>query len=127
MHARLSRLGGKKEKKKKKDWVGWESGREAHGGGDIKNPPASAGDRRESGPIPGSGRSPGEGNGNPLQYSCPENFHGLRSPVGYSPWGRKESDMTERLHFPAPGSMPGSLPHGVSEENAGTGVGFLEP
>ena len=47
------------------------------------------------GSIPGLGRSPGEGNGNPLQYSCMENPHGQRSLVGYSPWGRKESDMTE--------------------------------
>ena len=45
--------------------------------------------------IPGSGRSPGERNGNPLQYSCLEKSHGQRSPVGYSPWGCKESDMTE--------------------------------
>ena len=37
-------------------------------------------------------------NGNPLQYSCGES-HGLRSLAGYSSWGRKESDMTERLHF----------------------------
>ena len=89
--------------------------------------------------IPGSGRSPGEGNGRPLQYSCLENsmdwgawratvhevtkiwtwlnethmekemqptpvlfpgkLHGLRSLVGYSPWGCKESDTTEQLHF----------------------------
>ena len=47
--------------------------------------------------IPGLGRSPGEGNGNPLQYSCLENPHGQRSLVGYSPWGPKESDMTEQL------------------------------
>ena len=40
--------------------------------------------------IPGSGRSPGERNGNPLQYSCLENPHGQRSLAGYSPWGRKE-------------------------------------
>ena len=40
---------------------------------------------------------PGEGNGNPFQYSYLENPHGQRSLVGYSPWGRKESDMTERL------------------------------
>ena len=46
------------------------------------------------GSIPGLGRSPGEGHGNPLQYSCLENPHGQRSLVGYSPWGRKESDMT---------------------------------
>ena len=39
----------------------------------VKNPPANAGDSRDTGSIPGSGRSPGEGNGNPLQYSCLEN------------------------------------------------------
>ena len=44
---------------------------------------------------PGLGRSPGEGNGNPLQYSVLEfsstgESHGRRSLVGYSPWGRKE-------------------------------------
>ena len=47
--------------------------------------------------FPGSGRSPGGGHGNQLQYSCLENPHEPRSLVGYSPWGRKESDMTERL------------------------------
>ena len=53
------------------------------------------------GSIPGSGRSPGEGNGNPsqLQYSCLKKSHGWRSLVGYSPWGHKDSDMTERLLF----------------------------
>ena len=39
----------------------------------VKNLPASAGDGRNVGSIPGSGRSPGIGNGNPLQYSCLEN------------------------------------------------------
>ena len=39
----------------------------------VKNPPASAGDTRDAGSIPGSGKSPGEGNGNPLYYSCLEN------------------------------------------------------
>ena len=63
----------------------------------IKNPPANAGDIRDTGPIPGSGRSPGGGNGNPLQCSCLENLHGQRSLVGYSPEGCKELDMTERL------------------------------
>ena len=38
----------------------------------VKNPPASAGDIGDTDSIPGSGRSPGEGNGNPLQYSCLE-------------------------------------------------------
>ena len=47
------------------------------------------------GSIPGLGRSPGEGHGNPLQYSCLENPHGQRSLVDYSPWGRKEVDTTE--------------------------------
>ena len=39
----------------------------------VNNPPANAGNTRDTGLIPGSGRSPGEGNGNPLQYSCLEN------------------------------------------------------
>ena len=39
----------------------------------VKNPPADAGDKRDMGSIPGSGRSPGGGHGNPLQHSCLEN------------------------------------------------------
>ena len=38
----------------------------------VKNPPANPGDSKDAGLIPGSGRYPGEGNGNPFQYSCPE-------------------------------------------------------
>ena len=63
-------------------------------GSGVKNPPASAGGM---GSIPGSGRSPGEGNGNPLQYSC------LESPMDRGAWRAtvhgltKESDMTERV------------------------------
>ena len=49
------------------------------------------------GSIPGLGRSPGGGHGNPLQYSCLESPHGQRSLAGYSPWSHKESDMTEWL------------------------------
>ena len=45
--------------------------------------------------IPGLGRSPGGGHGNPLQYSCLENPHGRKSLVVYSLWGHKESDMTK--------------------------------
>ena len=56
----------------------------------VKNPSANAGD---VGLIPGSGRSSEEGNGNPLQYYCPEN-PGQRKLEGYSPWGHKESDTT---------------------------------
>ena len=43
------------------------------GGSVVKSPSANAGDSGDSGLIPGSGRSSGEGHGNPLQYSCPEN------------------------------------------------------
>ena len=42
----------------------------------VKNPPANAGDIRDTGSNPGSGRSPGGGNGNTLQYSCLENLMG---------------------------------------------------
>ena len=66
------------------------------GGSEVKAYACNAGD---PGLIPGWGRSPGEGNGNPLQYSCLGNPMDLRSLVGYSPQGRKESDTTERLHF----------------------------
>ena len=54
------------------------------GGSDGKVSAYSAGD---SGSIPGLERSPGEENGNPLQYSCLEKSHGWRNLVGYSPWG----------------------------------------
>ena len=55
---------------------------------------ASASNEGDPGLIPGSGRSPGEGN-----VFLPRESHGQRSLVGYSPRGCKESDMTERLHF----------------------------
>ena len=51
----------------------------------------------DPGSIPGLERSSGEGNDNPLQFSCLENPYGQRNLAGYSPWGRKESDMTEWL------------------------------
>ena len=52
----------------------------------VKNLPANAGDM---GLIPGLGRSLGEGNGNPLQYSCLENLMDRGAWAGYSPWGQK--------------------------------------
>ena len=61
----------------------------------VKNPPASAGDARDAGSIPGLGRSPGGGHGNPLQYSC------LGNPMDRGAWWAtvhgvtNESDMTE--------------------------------
>ena len=63
----------------------------------VKYLPANAGGAGDSSSIPGSGRSPGGGHGNPLQYSCLENPHGQRSLDGYSPRGHKESDTTEQL------------------------------
>ena len=63
----------------------------------VKNPSPSAGDIRDAGLIPGSGRSFGGGNGNPLQYSC------LKNPMDRGTWWAtvqrvtKESDMTEQL------------------------------
>ena len=59
-----------------------------------KESACSAGDMSS---IPELGRSPGEGNGNPLQYLCLEKSHGQRSLVGCSPWGCKELGTTERL------------------------------
>ena len=62
----------------------------------VKNPPAKAGDIRDVGSIPGSGRSPGEGHINPLQYSCLEN------PIDREAWWAtvhrvSESDTTEAI------------------------------
>ena len=66
------------------------------GGSDRKASVYNVGDL---GSIPGSGRSAGEGNGNPLQYYCLENPMDKRSLADNSLWGRKESDTIERLHF----------------------------
>ena len=94
------------------------------GGSEVKASACNTGDR---GSILGSGRSLGEGNGNPLQYSCLENpmeggtwwtvflpgqSHAWRSLVGYSysPRSRKESDTTERLHFSLPTILAWKIP-----------------
>ena len=64
----------------------------------VKNLPANAGNTRDTGSIPGSGRFPGRGNGNPLQYSC------LKNPTDRGTWwaivhgAAKELDLTERLN-----------------------------
>ena len=60
---------------------------------EVKNPPASAGDTGDSGSILGLGRSPGAGNGKPLQYSCLENL------MNRGAWqaGCKELNETEQL------------------------------
>ena len=61
----------------------------------VKNLPANGGDTGNAGLIPGSSKSSGGRNDNPLQYSCLEKSHGQRSLEGYSLWGHKESDTTE--------------------------------
>ena len=70
----------------------------------------------ETGFIPGLGRSPREGNGNPLQYSCLENSMDQRAWWAIGPWGHKESYTTEQLtltwlwqgnHMPFPSSREG--------------------
>ena len=54
------------------------------GGRVVKNPSANERDAGDVGLIPGSGRSPAGGHGNPLQFFLPGESHGQRSPVGYS-------------------------------------------
>ena len=87
-------------------------------GSEVKASAFSAGD---PGLIPGSGRSPGEGNSNPLQYSCL--YSRLqRSLAGYSSQGRKESDTTEPLHFTSTGVKLGltrSIEMGCGENVSG--------
>ena len=64
----------------------------------VKNLPANVGDIRDSGFIPGSGRLPVGGRGNPLLYSCLGKLCGQRSLAGYGLYGHKESDTTKRLN-----------------------------
>ena len=64
----------------------------------VKNPPALVGELGDPGLISGSGRLPGAGSGNLLQYSCLENSMDREAWAGYSPRGRKESDTTEYTH-----------------------------
>ena len=63
----------------------------------IRNLPTSAGDRRDMGSVPESGRSPGEENGMRLQYSCLENSMD-RGPWWATVFGAAKSDVTECVH-----------------------------
>ena len=63
----------------------------------VKNTPANAGDIRDVGSIPGSGRSPWRRAWQPIPVFLPGESHGQRRLVSYSPWGGKESDTTEQL------------------------------
>ena len=60
----------------------------------VTNPPANAGDARDTGSVPGLGISNRGGHGNQLQYSCPKNPM-VRGAWCHTPQGRKELDMTE--------------------------------
>ena len=77
----------------------------------VKDLPASARDTGDVGSIPGSGKSPGGANSNPLQCSCLGNPIDGGAWQDDSPWGRKEPDTTWRLST-----------HTQSEENKGKGV-----
>ena len=59
----------------------------------VRNLPDNAGDIGDAGSIPGLGRSPGERNGNPLQCSCLEKFHGQRRLAGYTVHGVTKSQI----------------------------------
>ena len=74
---------------------------------DGKESACNAGDSRDTGQIPGWGRSPREENSKqPTPAFLPGEFHGPRSLVGYSPWDLKESDMIERLSLSLSLSLP---------------------
>ena len=64
----------------------------------VKNPPANAGDARDMDLIPGLGRYPGGGHGNPLQYSCLENSMDRETWQAIVHGVTKELDMTEHIH-----------------------------
>ena len=64
----------------------------------VKNPPTNAEDIRDAGSIPGSGRSPGGGHYNLLQYSCLESPMDRGAP-GYSPQGDTQLDTTKHTHI----------------------------
>ena len=78
-------------RKMKDTWNRFDLSSQAHGSV-VKNPPANAGD---VGLIPGLGRSPGEGNGNPLQYSC------LKNPMDRGAWWPTVHGVTKRQTWPS--------------------------
>ena len=64
----------------------------------VKNPPANAGAAGDLGSIPGLGRSPGGGHGNPLQYSHPDNPMNRGAWLSYRPWSHKETRLSHCGH-----------------------------
>ena len=92
------------------------------GGTVVKKPPANAGDASS---IPGSGRSPGEGNGNPLRYSCLENSTDRGGWWATAHGVAKESDTTQQLISKkqpfTTGSLQATLQKGRTEEDPDAG------
>ena len=81
------------------NWENWTEGLPSDitssQGTSDKEPTYQCRRHKRQGFNPSVRKPPGEGHGNPLQYSCPENSHGEPSLAGYSPRGHKESDTTE--------------------------------
>ena len=92
-HVRIKDL--KKKKKKNESFALGSCTSGFLGGSVVKNPPSNA---EDVGSVPGSGRSPGGGNGNPHQYSCLENSMDGRASRAVVYGVTKELDMTERLN-----------------------------
>ena len=77
----------------------------------VKNPPASAGDAGDAGSIPGEEEDPLEEEMAPHSSTLAGESHGRKSLVGYSPWGLKESDTTEQLHFKGSSGWRAEMSH----------------
>ena len=75
------------------------------GGLVVKNPPAIAGKCKKCGFDPRVGKILWKRKRQPTPVFLPEKSYGWRSLAGYSPWGRKELDTTERLHFSSPNKV----------------------
>ena len=99
----------------------------------VKILPASAGDVRDSGLIPRLGKSPGERNGNPLQYSCLGNFMDRMSMAAHSPWGHKRvvldlaTEQQQQGFFDATGKGPESIHLATDIHHASLPWLFLRP
>ena len=92
---------------------------------EVKNPVCNAGDKGDPGSIPGLGRSSGERNGNPLQFSCLENLKRQRSPAGYTSKGYKELDRPQHadMHRGERGQGQGKADPEVSNSSEKTRTG----